>query len=157
METSLKDFRADYLYFGYGYFNSVDEAIPPVGLTFTTFRLMVILGSYFLLFYIFTIALTYKPQLLERWRWFQLTAMISVPFMWVCSEAGWAVAEVGRQPWTIQDLLPTCAAISDIPASSVVTTFWMFAAVFTAFLAAEICIMTRQLRKGAETDFENEK
>ena len=46
------------------------------GLTFTTFRLMVILGSYFFLFYIFTIALTYKPQLLERWRWFQLTAMI---------------------------------------------------------------------------------
>ncbi len=95
METSLKDFRADYPYFGYGYFNSVDEAIPPVGLTFTTFRLMVILGSYFFLFYIFTIALTYKPQLLERWRWFQLTAMISVPFMWVCSEAGWAIAEVG--------------------------------------------------------------
>ena len=152
METSLKDFRADYPYFGYGYFNSVDEAIPPVGLTFTTFRLMVILGSYFLLFYIFTIALTYKPQLLERWRWFQLTAMISVPFMWVCSEAGWAVAEVGRQPWTIQDLLPTCAAISDIPASSVVTTFWMFAAVFTILLVAEVSIMCHFVNKETKTN-----
>lgn len=152
METSLKDFRADYPYFGYGYFNSVDEAIPPVGLTFTTFRLMVILGSYFFLFYIFTIALTYKPQLLERWRWFQLTAMISVPFMWVCSEAGWAIAEVGRQPWTIQDLLPTCAAISDIPASSVVTTFWMFAAVFTILLVAEVSIMCHFVNKETKTN-----
>lgn len=151
MESSLKDFRADYPYFGYGYLNSVDEAIPPVGVTFTTFRLMVIFGSYFLLFYIFTIALTYKPHLLERWRWFQLIAMISVPFMWVCSEAGWAVAEVGRQPWTIQDLLPTCAAISDIPASSVVTTFWMFAAVFTILLVAEVSIMCHFVNKETKT------
>ncbi len=88
----------------------------------------------------------------ERWRWFQLTAMISVPFMWVCSEAGWAIAEVGRQPWTIQDLLPTCAAISDIPASSVVTTFWMFAAVFTILLVAEVSIMCHFVNKETKTN-----
>ena len=72
-----------------------------------------------------------------------MLSMISVPFMWVCSEAGWAVAEVGRQPWTIQDILPTVAAISDIPASSVMVTFWMFAAVFTILLVAEVSIMSR--------------
>ena len=66
-------------------------------------------------------------------------------------------AEVGRQPWIIEGLMPVQAAVSDISAGSVQTTFWMFAVVFTAFLAAEMCIMARQLRKGAETDFETEK
>lgn len=152
MEKNLADFRTNYPYFGYGYFSDVKEAIPPVGLTFWTFRAMVILGSYFLLFYIVTILLTYRPALLEKWRWFQMLSMISVPFMWVCSEAGWAVAEVGRQPWTIQDILPTVAAISDIPASSVMVTFWMFAAVFTILLVAEVSIMCRYVEKESKKD-----
>ena len=147
MEKALTAFRADYPYFGYGYFQSVDEAIPPVILTFTMFRVMVILGSYFVLFYIVALWLTYKPETLRRARWFQWIAMLSVPLMWICSEAGWAVAEVGRQPWTIQDLLPTIAAISDIPVSSVVTTFWMFAIIFTVLLVAEVSIMVRYVQK----------
>lgn len=108
---------------------------------------MVVLGSYFLLFFVVTLILVYRKDLITRARWFQLAAMVSVPFMWICSEAGWAVAEVGRQPWTIQDLLPTCSAISDIPTSSVVITFWMFAAVFTLLLAAEVTIMCKYVDK----------
>ena len=50
-------------------------------------------------------------------------------------------------PWTIQDLLPTVAAISDIPASSVVVTFWAFAAVFTLLLVAEVGIMVKYVGK----------
>jgi cytochrome d ubiquinol oxidase subunit I len=72
--------------------------------------------------------------------------------MWLCSEAGWAVAEVGRQPWTVQDLLPTCAAISDIPVSSVIVTFWMFAGIFTILLAAEVSIMINWVNKSTRKD-----
>lgn len=147
MESSLKTFRENYPYFGYGYFNDVAEAIPPVGLTFTMFRIMVFLGGYFLAFYIVALVLAYRPQLLEKARWLQWIALCSVPFMWVCSEAGWAVAEVGRQPWTVQDLLPTCAGISSLSTSSVVVTFWMFAIIFTVLLVAEVSIMLRQISK----------
>ena len=79
-------------------------------------------------------------------------AMISVPLMWICSEAGWVVAEVGRQPWTVQDLLPTWAAVSDVPASSVIVTFWMFAIIFTILLAAEVSIMINWVRKSTRKD-----
>ncbi|MEI7983354.1 MAG: cytochrome ubiquinol oxidase subunit I, partial [Bacteroidota bacterium] len=58
------------------------------------------------------------------------------------------VAELGRQPWVIQDLLPTMAAVSKIDASSVIITFWLFAAVFTILLIAEVMIMTRQIKIG---------
>ena len=147
--------KADYPYFGYGYFESVDEAIPPVAMTFYSFRIMVILGSYFLAFYILVLLAVYWDKLpIERTRWLQLLAIVSVPFMWVCSEAGWVVAEVGRQPWTVQDLLPTRAAISSIPSSSVITTFWLFAAIFTLLLIAEVSIMMRQISKRSSTNLE---
>lgn len=74
-------------------------------------------------------------------------AIISIPLMWICSEAGWMVAEVGRQPWTVQDLLPTKAAISAVSTTTVITTFWMFAAIFTVLLIAEVSIMCRQIDK----------
>lgn len=151
MAAALKTFRDNYKYFGYAYFTDVKEAIPPIGLTFTTFRIMVYLGGYFLLFYVVTLLLIYRKNLIDRSRWFYWVAMLSVPLMWVCSEAGWCVAEVGRQPWTIQDLLPTKAAISDIPTSSVVVTFWMFAAVFTLLLAAEVSIMVKYIEKKSRT------
>ncbi len=147
MASSLKNLKENYRFFGYGYFNSVNEAIPPVGLTFVMFRVMVVLGSYFLLFFIVVLLLVYKSTLLQKSVWLQWIAMVSVPFMWICSEAGWAVAEVGRQPWTVQDLLPTMASVSAVPASSVIVTFWLFALIFTVLLIAEVSIMCRQISK----------
>ena len=156
MAAAEQQLREYYPYFGYGYFDSVDEAIPPVGVTFYSFRVMVILGSYFLLFFIVALFAAYKKDWLVRLPWMQWIAIVSVPFMWVCSEAGWMVAEVGRQPWTVQDLLPTKAAISEISSGSVILTFWLFAAIFTVLLVAEVSIMLRQIGKRSLTDLEKD-
>lgn len=153
MAIALDELKPNYPYFGYSYFSSPSDAIPPVALTFYSFRVMVILGSYFLLFYIAALFLAYrKPEWLNNQKWLQIISMVSVPFMWVCSEAGWMVAEIGRQPWTVQNLLPTCAAISDIPSSSVIITFWLFAVVFTLLLAAEVSIMVNYIKKSTLSD-----
>lgn len=147
MEAAAKQLKKNYPYFGYGYFDSVDEAIPPIGMTFYSFRVMVILGSYFLLLFIVVLICVYYKNIFDRMRWLQWIALVSVPFMWICSEAGWIVAEVGRQPWTVQDLLPTRAAISAISSGTVITTFWMFAAIFTILLVAEVSIMMRYISR----------
>lgn len=150
-ERLMQDFK----YFGYGYLDSVEEAIPPVGLTFTMFRIMVILGSYFLLYIIVALYMAYKKKkTIVNSKILQWIAMLSVPFMWICSQAGWAVAEVGRQPWTVQDLLPTKAAISAVSSSSVIVTFWMFAAVFTILLIAEVSIMVKTVFKESKKNLE---
>lgn len=155
MIAAENDLKKYYPYFGYGYFDSVEEAIPPVGLTFTSFRIMVFLGVYFLLYFVVALfAVYFKDDWLQKKKWLQWIAMVSVPFMWVCSEAGWAVAEVGRQPWTVQDLLPTKAAISEIQSGSVILTFWLFAIIFTVLLIAEVSIMVRQINKRSLTDLE---
>lgn len=154
MAKAAADLKEYYPYFGYGYFDSVNEAIPPVGVTFYSFRVMVILGSYFLLFFIVALFAVYRKDWLQKHTWLQWIAIVSVPFMWICSEAGWVVAEVGRQPWTVQDLLPTKAAISEISSASVITTFWLFAVIFTVLLVAEVSIMLRQINKNSQKNLE---
>lgn len=154
MEDAAKRLKENYEFFGYGYFDSVDEAIPPVGTTFYSFHIMVLLGSFFFLLIIVVLIAVYRKQWFEKTKWLQWVALISVPFMWVCSEAGWMVAEVGRQPWTVQDLLPTRAAISAVSTSTVITTFFIFAVIFTVLLVAEVSIMVRQISAKSKTDLQ---
>ena len=153
MLLAHSDLKKDFDYFGYGYFDSVDEAIPNIPMTFYAFHIMVILGGYFLLFYIIVLLLVYKKQnILKGNKWLHLLAIISIPLVWICSEAGWVVAEVGRQPWVIEGLMPARAAISNIPTSSVIVTFTLFAIIFTGLLVAEISIMLKYIsRKSKET------
>jgi len=79
-------------------------------------------------------------------------ALLTIPLPFIAGQAGWIVAEVGRQPWVIQDYLPTVAAVSQIDASSVQITFWLFAIVFTALLIAELSIMTKQVKIGPKEE-----
>lgn len=72
--------------------------------------------------------------------------MLSIPLAYLASELGWLVAEFGRQPWVIQDLMPTTTAVSRITKESVMITFFLFAIIFTSLLIAEISIMVRQIK-----------
>lgn len=130
-------------YFGYGYLDKPTDIIPHVGLTYWSFRIMVGLGLWFLLFFFVWVIVSKKN--VKRW-WLHVS-LWSIPLAYICSQAGWVVAEVGRQPWTIQDLLPTVAAVSRIESGAVITTFVVFAVLFTVLLAADITIMVKQIRK----------
>lgn len=150
--------QSKFKYFGYGYFNTPEEAIPNVAITFYAFHIMVILGSYLFLYFIIIMILSYKNSLkkhLIQNKWLHIIAIVSIPIVWICSEAGWIVAEVGRQPWTIEGLLPTCAAISDIPSSSVITTFSIFAILFLGLLIAEINILLNYISKKSKENIDN--
>lgn len=154
MDAARARISENYRYFGYGYLSSPEDAVPPVGLTFYAFRVMVIIGGYLLLLFLGGIlAGGWKVKWLEK-RWLHWVGIISIPLVWICSQAGWIVAEVGRQPWVIQDLMPTGAAISDVTAGSVQTTFWIFAVLFTLLLIAEISIMLRYIGRSSKTDIE---
>ncbi len=139
--------KANFVYFGYGYLQSPDEAIPNVALTFYSFRTMVILGFYFILLFIVVIYFHSQNQLQEK-RWLLWIMLWTIPLVYLAGQTGWIVAEMGRQPWVIQDLLPTRAAVSMIESSSIQITFWLFAVLFTALLIAELKIMARQIKLG---------
>lgn len=144
-----KTFHNDYFrYFGYGYLQSAQETLPPfIPLIYWSFRVMVGLGIWFVVLFIWMLILE-KRNTLGQKRFPLHLALWSIPLVYIASQAGWVVAEVGRQPWTIQDLLPTVAAVSRLESASVQVTFWIFAALFTTLLIAEIGIMVKQIRRG---------
>jgi len=134
-------------YFGYGFINNPESLIPSVPISFYSFHLMVILGFYFVL--ICMLALRYAlTNSLEQHKRFLRLAIFTIPLPFLAGQAGWIVAEMGRQPWVVQDYLPTFAAVSHIDTSAVQITFWLFAAVFTALLIAELSIMIKQVKTG---------
>ena len=116
-------------------------------MTFYSFHIMVALGFYFILFFILVLALTWRNSIHKNKLVLKL-AILTMPLGFIASQAGWIVAEVGRQPWVIQDYLPTVAAVTHIDASAVITTFILFAVLFTVLLTAEIMIMIKQIKKG---------
>ncbi len=143
------DFKENYFkYFGYGYLSSPDDVVPHVGLTYWSFRVMIGLGCWFILLFVIGVWYTRRGKFGVVPRFWLFLLLWSIPLAYIASQAGWVVAEVGRQPWTIQGLLPTVAAVSRIDASSVIVTFWIFAVLFTILLIADITILSKQIKKG---------
>jgi len=144
------DFKNNYFrYFGYGFLNKPDDVIPNVPLSFYSYHIMVVLGFYFLFLMMILIYYVFNDKL-EKRRFLLRLTILTVPLAYLASQAGWIVAEMGRQPWVIQDLLPTMAAVSHISTTSVQVTFWMFAVLFTALLIAELSIIFKQIKIGSK-------
>ena len=112
---------------------------------------MVGVGGLLLLLMIVVLWLSYKKRLTEM-RWLQWASICAIPLVYLAGQAGWIVAEVGRQPWTIEGLLPVKAAVSSVSVGAVQTTFFLFVAIFTLFLAIELRIMVKAIKKGPEID-----
>ena len=142
LETNMK-------YFGYGYLQSPEDIIPPVAITFYSFHIMVLLGGWFTLLFALILYLSLKKDVSD-YRLLLKSAVFSIPLGYIASEAGWVVAEVGRQPWAIQDLMPVGIAATKIATTNVMISFFMFATLFTILLIAEIKIMTKQIKIGPE-------
>ena len=103
---SLQTLRANFRDFGYGYLSSPYDTIPPVPLVFYSFRLMVGLGMLFVLLFICSWWYA-KKRKFEKFKFIPYLAIACVPLAYIASQCGWIVAEVGRQPWVVQNLMPT--------------------------------------------------
>jgi cytochrome d ubiquinol oxidase subunit I len=112
---------------------------------------MVGLGG-FLLMLMFFVLWAERRRRIENMRWLLWVALLSIPLVYIAGQAGWIVAEVGRQPWTIEGLLPVKAAVSSVSVGAVKTTFWLFVAIFTLFLAIEIRILLKAIKHGPNVD-----
>jgi len=146
-EIARKQLMDNFEHFGYGYLEKPQDIVPNVPITFYAFRIMVFLGVYFIFLFLLTIFLE-KRAIIGKSRWFHYMAIISIPLVYICSQAGWVVAEVGRQPWTVQNLLPVRASVSGIASSSVLTTIILFFVLFSVLLIAELSIMFKIIKKG---------
>ena len=143
-------------YFGYGYVKDKADLVPYIPLCFYAFRVMVGLGTLFLLFFVVVVFLAWRKDIASpKLRLLHMAAIALLPLGYICSESGWLVAEFGRQPWAIQDMMPTWVGVSNIGSSSVMLTFFIFLALFTTLLAVEISILLKAIKQGPEEGLKN--
>ncbi|MCR5578110.1 MAG: cytochrome ubiquinol oxidase subunit I [Prevotella sp.] len=178
LNSQLDILKENMPYFGYGYIKDKNDIVPYIPVNFWAFRIMVGLGCLFILYFLVLLLLIYDVpffsvftrrllatigilpetaadaprQLTGLPAWHYWLAIILIPLGYIASESGWLVAEFGRQPWTIQDMLPTWASVSDLNAGSVALTFILFLILFTTMLAVEINILLKQIKKGPDNE-----
>ncbi|HDP54882.1 MAG TPA: cytochrome ubiquinol oxidase subunit I, partial [Bacteroidetes bacterium] len=156
MEESLTLFKENYYYMGYGYLHNPESILPNIPFIFYSFHIMVILGFAFVAIAALFLYLAVKNRL-EKQKWLLWLGIWSFPLAMIASMAGWIVAEVGRQPWTIQGFLPTMVSTSNISSSAVILTFWMFLILLLTLVAAEARIMYLAIRKGPDNKIDEKK
>jgi len=123
------------------------DTIPRVTPLFWTFRVMVGLGLLFL--FIFAASFYFLAvRNLAPQRWLLKLAFWSIPLPWIAAEMGWFVAEYGRQPWTIAEVLPTFLSVSSVPVSSVYLSLAGFIVFYTFLLVVEMYLMVKYIRLG---------
>ena len=148
-EAANKTLQENMQYFGYGHIKKAEDLVPPVATTFYAFHVMVLLGGWFIFLFAIVLYLVTKKDI-TKYRPILYAALWSIPLGYIAAEAGWIVAEVGRQPWAIQDLMPVGIAATKIATTNVQISFWMFAFLFTLLLIAEVKIMTKQIKIGPD-------
>lgn len=118
---------------------------PPVMLTFLSFRAMVGLGTLMPLLCIWAFLrrnrLTETPKLLKA-------MLFAIPVPYLAIEAGWVVAEVGRQPWIVNGLMKTADAVSPIVTSQVAFSLVALTLLYALLGAVDIYLLFKFAKKG---------
>jgi cytochrome bd ubiquinol oxidase subunit I len=125
------------------------DTVPPVLPLFFTFRFMVLFGFYFIALFATMFVLASRREV-ERHRWVLQVCLWSLPLPWLASELGWFVAEVGRQPWTIDGVLPTFLSVSSVPAANVWISLIAFVLLYSVLAVVEVYLMLRAIRQGPD-------
>nr|WP_279162205.1 cytochrome ubiquinol oxidase subunit I [Plesiomonas shigelloides] len=126
---------------------AVKDSIPQVAPLFFSFRIMVGVG-FVLLFIIGMAFFQTCRHKIEQKPWLLKLALWGIPLPWIAIEAGWFVAEYGRQPWAVGEILPVTSAASAIGASDVIFSMLLICGLYTLFLIAEMYLMFKFARLG---------
>jgi len=136
---------------------AVEYSIPRVAPMFWSFRIMV--GAGFFMLVVFSLSFWYSARhAIDKPRWLLRLALFSLPLPWIASEAGWFVAEYGRQPWAIAEILPVHTAVSNLAVSDVIISLVGIVLFYTTMFAAGFYLMLKYARKGPlnPTDTDNQ-
>jgi cytochrome d ubiquinol oxidase subunit I len=126
---------------------AVDDTIPRVAPLFWSFRIMVGIGIWLLFVFGAAFVVIARRRLAVN-RWLMHVALWSIPLPWVAIELGWIVAEYGRQPWSISEVLPTHLSVSSVGIGDLWFSLGGFLAFYTALLVVELYLMLKYIGLG---------
>ncbi|WP_067734031.1 cytochrome ubiquinol oxidase subunit I [Novosphingobium naphthalenivorans] len=122
------------------------DTIPNVPVMFWLFRMMAGIGFFFIAF--FGLAFYCASVCQFNKRWFLKLAVAIMPLPWLAIEGGWVLAEIGRQPWAVEGVLPTFLGASSLTISQIWTTIIGFTLLYGTLAIIEVRLMIASIRKG---------
>ncbi len=125
------------------------DTVPNVPVLFYSFRIMAVLGFYFIALFAYGFYLSYRRKF-EQKRCFLWLALLTLPLPWIAAEFGWVVAELGRQPWTIDGVLPTFLSTSSLSVGQVFTSLCGFILFYSSLLVVELYLMVKYVKIGPQ-------
>jgi cytochrome d ubiquinol oxidase subunit I len=123
------------------------DTVPDVPPLFFLFRIMVGISVLLILLTAAFFVLSARHAL-DRYRWLLKVAVFAIPLPWIAIEAGWLVAEFGRQPWVIEGMLPTAVAVSDLGIKTLLISLAGFVLIYTVLFVIEMKLLFKYIRKG---------
>ena len=123
------------------------DTIPGVNIMFWSFRIMVACGIALLAIFAFGLYYSAKDLITTK-RGLLKATFFALPLPWIACELGWTVAEYGRQPWSIYEILPVHLSTSSLSASSVIGSLTGFVLLYSALLVVEMWLMIRLIKTG---------
>ena len=126
------------------------DTVPAVAPLFWSFRVMVALGLYFIAFFAVAFWLSTRHRI-DANRTLLKIALVSLPLPWVAIEAGWLVAEYGRQPWVVEGVLPTFYAASGLTLGDLAISLGFFLTLYTTLAVIMVVLMLKVIRSGPST------
>lgn len=131
---------------------AVNYSVPAVAPLFWSFRIMVASGMLLLVLFALSFYYSTKHQITKP-RWLLKSALFSLPLPWIACEAGWFVAEYGRQPWSIAEILPVHVSVSNLSVSDVVITMVAYSTFYLLMFIAAFYLMQKYAKKGPSETF----
>ncbi|MGI4984967.1 MAG: cytochrome ubiquinol oxidase subunit I [Janthinobacterium lividum] len=128
---------------------AANDSIPPVAPVFWSFRIMVGFGVLMLAFFVMAMIFSVRNDVHKR-RWFLRLAPWMIPVPFLANECGWVVAELGRQPWTVYDVLPTWMSASTHSVGYMVFSLIGFVSLYTIFIVIEMVLMLKAIKQGPD-------
>lgn len=121
--------------------------VPPVKVSFWSFRTMVFVGSFMLVEMIVAAFLLFKKKL-DKTNWFLKVLLFTIPLPYICNSAGWMLTEIGRQPWVVYGLLKVDAGVSSsVSAGVVLTSLIGFVIVYGILAVVDLYLIVNFIKK----------
>ncbi|MBI1682106.1 cytochrome ubiquinol oxidase subunit I [Caulobacter hibisci] len=122
------------------------DTVPNVPVMFWAFRIMA--GTGLLMIALFATAFVLVTLRKHDTRWFLRLAVLAIPLPWIATELGWVLAEVGRQPWAVEGVLPTFLAPSSLSVAQLLASIVGFTLLYGALAVVEVGLILKTIKKG---------
>ncbi len=129
---------------------AAEDTVPSVWPLFWSFRIMAGTGFALIGFFAFWFWQASRRHL-EKRRWALVLAVIALPLPWIAIEAGWIIAEFGRQPWVVEGVLPTFYAASGLHVWDLGISLAFFMLLYTTLAIVMVTLMVRVIRAGPKS------